>query len=220
MSMINNQYHIYSELADLARPLGNAHRLILLEHIAQGEKPVEKLAELAELTVANASQHLQQLKRNGYVQTRREGKHVFYRLGDAPIVELLIALRQFAEFNHSEIKKLVVSTLNDQKDAEAISREELLSRMHENSVTLLDVRPEEEFAQGHLPGAVNIPLTELEKRLSELPEEQDIVAYCRGPYCSLSVKAVIALREKGLSARRFNEGVPEWKAAGYPVNRS
>ncbi|NAW64219.1 ArsR/SmtB family transcription factor [Photobacterium halotolerans] len=218
MSTINNQYHIYSELADLARPLGNAHRLILLEHIAQGEKSVEKLAELADLTVANTSQHLQQLKRNGYVQTRREGKHVFYRLGDAPVVELLMALRQFAEFNHSEIRKLVKGTLHHQQDVEAISREELLVRMQENSVTLLDVRPEEEFEQGHLPGAINIPLGELEVRLSELPEEQEIVAYCRGPYCSLSITAVNALKEKGLSARRLNDGVPEWKAAGLKVD--
>ncbi|QUJ69590.1 metalloregulator ArsR/SmtB family transcription factor (plasmid) [Photobacterium sp. GJ3] len=217
MSTINNASHMYADLADLARPLGNAHRLILLEHIAQGEKPVEKLAELADLTVANASQHLQQLKRNGYVQTRREGKHVFYRLSDAPVVELLMALRQFAEFHHSEIRKLVQGTLHHQQGLEGISREELFARLQENSVTLLDVRPEEEFEQGHLPGAINIPLAELEARLAELPKAQEIVAYCRGPYCTLSLTAVNTLQDKGLSARRFHEGVPEWKAAGYPV---
>lgn len=213
----NVQTQIFAELAELARTLGNAHRLALIEHIAQGERAVERLAELSGLSVANTSQHLQHLRRAGFVQTRRDGKHVLYRLGNGPIAELLAALRQYGEHNRSEIRELVSDSFHRRDRLESITREELLSRLQEHSVTLLDVRPEEEFALGHLPGAINIPVEELERRLAELPAGQEIVAYCRGPYCVLSVNAVAALRARGLRARRLENGFPDWKAAGLQV---
>lgn len=207
----------FAELAEIARTLGHAHRLALLEHIAQGERAVERLAELSGLSVANASQHLQHLRRAGFVQTRRDGKRVLYRLGAGPIANLLASLRDYAEHQHAEIKELITDSIHQRERLEAVSIEELLSRMAAESVVLLDVRPEEEFALGHLPGAINIPAEALERRLSELPPNLDIVAYCRGPYCALSTHAVVALRAHGLQARRLSAGFPEWKAEGLNV---
>ena len=204
-------------LAAFARTLGHEHRLALLEHIAQGERSVERLAELSGLSLANASQHLQHLKRAGFVQTRREGKRVFYRLGDGPVVPLLVALRGYAEHYSAQILDIVSDSLNRRERLEGISREELLSRMESGDVTLLDVRPEDEFALGHLPGAINIPIETLAQRLAELPPDQEIVAYCRGPYCTLSVGAVAALRAKGWQARRLDNGFMDWAAAGLTV---
>ncbi|WP_350304438.1 ArsR/SmtB family transcription factor [Photorhabdus viridis] len=217
MSNQNAQGEIFSELAEVARSLGNPHRLMLLEHIAQGERPVERLAELTGLSIANTSQHLQHLKRTNFVQTRRDGKRVFYRLGNGPVENLLAAIRQLVEYNHNEMRKFVVDALSQRERLESISREELLIRLSEERVTLLDVRPMEEFVLGHLPGAINIPLDELEHRLSELSKDQDIVAYCRGPYCALSVSAVSALQSKGFTARRLEDGFPDWKAAGLQI---
>jgi rhodanese-related sulfurtransferase len=208
------QNPIFAEFAGLAKTLGNVHRLILIEHIAQGERAVERLAELAGLTIANASQHLQHLKRAGFVQTRRDGKRVLYRLGNGPVVQLLDALRQYAEYNRAQVRGLLADRIYHTERLELISREELLGRMQTNSVTLLDVRPEEEYTQGHLPGAINIPFEELECRLSELPSDQEIVAYCRGPYCVMSFDTVAALNAKGLQVRRLESGFPDWKAAG------
>lgn len=210
------QPSLAAELAELARTLGNAHRLILLEHIAQGERPVERLAELAGLSVANASQHLQQLRRAGFVATRRDGKHVYYRLGTAPIAGLLNALGAVAQHNRGEMRRLVADSQDRRDGLEAISRDELLSRLGEGSMTLLDVRPADEFAQGHLPGAINIPADELLQRIGELPADHEIVAYCRGPFCVLSSDAVTALRAHGLRARRLDAGFPDWRAEGLP----
>ena len=195
------------DLADLAKTLGNSHRLLLLEHIAEGEKTVEALSDLAGLSVANASQHLQQLKRSGFVQSRREGKNVLYRLGLGPIATLLAALRACAEHNHAEIRALIADSLWQQDKLEAISREELLQRMQETEIVLLDVRSEAEYAAGHLPGAINIPLEALEQRLAEVPRDQEVVAYCRGNYCALSSKAVSILRALGRNARQLQGGI-------------
>lgn len=213
----DSQRLVFNEFAEITRSLGNVHRLVLLEHIAQGERPVERLAELAGLTIANASQHLQHLKRAGFVQSRREGKHVYYRLGDGPVQPLLAAIRQFMEFRHNEIGSFVADTLNQRERLESISRAELLRRLHEGDVTLLDVRPAEEFASGHLPNAINIPEEELASRLPELLKQQEVVAYCRGPYCALSVNAMKTLRANGFTARCLEDGFPEWKAAGLEV---
>lgn len=217
MSMTSAETQIFADIAELARTLGNGHRLMLLEHIAQGERSVERLAELCGLSIANASQHLQQLRRAGFVQPRRDGKHVLYRLGNGPILPLLAALRHHAEHNRSEIHQLVADSVGLREGLEAISSAELLARMQEGSITLLDVRSPEEFALGHLPGAINIPADELERRFAELPADQEIVAYCRGPYCILSVDAVAALRAKGWQASRLKDGFPDWKAAGLHV---
>lgn len=211
------QTPLFAAVAELARTLGQPHRLILLEHIAQGERAVERLAELSGLSIANASQHLQHLRRAGLAQTRRDGKRVLYRLGDGPIAELLVALRACAEHRHAAIRELVADSRSRQEHLEGVSREELLNRMAKHGVTVLDVRPADDFALGHLPGALNIPVEELERRLAELPPDQDIVAYCRGPYCVLSVNAVALLRARGFHARRLENGFLDWKAAGLRV---
>ncbi|MDF2809982.1 MAG: ArsR family transcriptional regulator [Microvirga sp.] len=208
---------MFEQLAELAKALGHAHRLELLEHVSQGERPVERLSLLTGISVANTSQHLQHLRRGGFVQSRRDGKHVLYRLGEGPIFELLSALRCVAERNSAEVRKIVGDYFGRLDQHEAIPREELLERLQDGSVTLLDVRPEDEFALGHLPGALNVPLSELERRLSELPKDQEIVAYCRGPYCVLSFEAVAALRARGYVVHRLEDGYPEWKAAGLPI---
>ena len=217
MTDIDPQTQIFTEFAELARTLGNAHRLALLEHIAQGERAVERLAELSGLSLANASQHLQHLRRAGFVDARRDGKRVLYRLGGGPIENLLSALRQYAEHNRAEIRALVADAFSQRGRVETISRQELMIRMEEGTVTLLDVRAEDEYALGHLPGAVSIPAEELQRRLDELPGDQEIIAYCRGPYCVLSVNAVTALLDQGFRVRRLEEGFPDWKAAGLPV---
>ena len=207
----------FIDIAELARTLGHAHRLHLLEHIAQGERAVERLAELCGLSVANTSQHLQHLRRAGVVQTRRDGKRVLYRLGGGPILEVLAALGQFAEHNRLAVRELLADSMSAQERLEAMSRDELVQRLHEQSITLLDVRSHEEYALGHLPGAISMPLDELQQRLAELPQDQEIVAYCRGPWCVLSRTATAALREHGFKVRRLDSGLPDWQAAGLPV---
>ena len=208
---------VFGQFAELARVLGQANRLELLEHVAQGERPVERLAQLTGLSVANASQHLQVLRRAALVRARRDGKQVLYRLGDGPVIELLAALRRYAEHSRAELNAIVADYFGRLDSLEPVSRRDLVKRLKDKSVLLLDVRPEDEFAQGHLPGALNIPLPQLGKRLSKLPKRAQIVAYCRGPYCVLSFEAVAALRAKGYDARRLEDGFPEWKAAGLPV---
>jgi rhodanese-related sulfurtransferase/DNA-binding transcriptional ArsR family regulator len=208
---------VFEQFAELARVLGQANRLELLEHVAQGERPVERLAQLTGLSMANASQHLQVLRRAALVRARRDGKQVLYRLGDGPVIELLAALRRYAEHSRAELNAIVDDYFGRLDSLEPVSRRELVKRLKDKSVLLLDVRPEDEFAQGHLPGALNIPLPQLGKQLSKLPRRAQIVAYCRGPYCVLSFEAVAALRAKGYDARRLEDGFPEWKAAGLPV---
>ncbi|MGO4740351.1 ArsR/SmtB family transcription factor [Bosea sp. 2KB_26] len=216
----HRQIQFLSEMAELARALGSAQRLMLLQHIAQGERPVERLAELSQMTIANASQHLQQLKRANYVQSRREGKNVLYRIASGPIIELLGVLTQLAEFNRTEIRALVEDSFHQRDKLEGVLRQELLERLRDSSVTILDVRPEDEFASGHLPGAINIPYEELEERLSELPRDNEVFAYCRGSRCILAPDAVTMLRAKGIQARFFPDGFPSWKAAGLAVETS
>lgn len=221
MSIRNDeaQRQLYTQWADVARSLSNSHRLMLLQHVTQGVNSVERLADLASLSVANASQHLQHLKRAGFVQARREGKHVYYGLGSGPVAGLLGAIQHYVEYQHHEIQAMVADSLNQRESLESISREELLERLQAGDVTLLDVRPQDEYQAGHLPGAINIPAEQLDERLSELSQGQVVVAYCRGPFCVLSSNAVRALQEKGFLARRLNEGFPEWQAAGLHVDR-
>ncbi|MGA8294450.1 MAG: metalloregulator ArsR/SmtB family transcription factor, partial [Rhodoplanes sp.] len=195
----------------------HAHRLELLEQLAQGERSVEVLADRTGLSIANASQHLQHMRRAGIVANRRDGKFVYYRLADAAVLDLLAALRRIAEQNIAEVDRVIRSYFNDRDGLEPMSREELLEQSRAGAVTVLDVRPPDEFALGHLPGAVNIPLRELEARLAEIDPAQEIIAYCRGPYCVLSYEAVAALRARGFTARRLEDGLPEWRAAGLPV---
>jgi ArsR family transcriptional regulator len=217
VSSLSPKHALFAQFAAVAKSLAHAHRLELLEQLAQGERSVEVLAERTGLSVANASQHLQQLRRTGIVSSRREGKFVFYRLGDDSILALLAALRRIAEQNVAEVERVVRSYFNGRDNLEPISREALLEKSRAGAVTVLDVRPPDEFAMGHVPGAVNIPLRQLETRLAELSASQEIVAYCRGAYCVLSYEAVATLRARGFNARRLEDGLPEWRAAGYPV---
>jgi len=209
---------IYSSLAEVAQAIGHAHRLELLEHLAQGQRSVEELAARSGLTFANASRHLQILRRARLVETERRGKHVLYSLsGETEVVALLKALGCVGERNVAEVRQMMADYF-DQRDALApVTRDELMTSLRDGMVTLLDVRPEDEFALGHLPGALNMPLSELELRLSELPKDQEIVAYCRGPYCVLSFEAVASLRARGYKVRRLEDGFPEWKAAGMEI---
>lgn len=208
---------LFAEFAGLARALGHAHRLELIEHLAQGERGVEALAARTGLSVANASQHLQQLRRAGLVASRREGKFVLYSLADDGILDLLAALRQMAERRIAEVERILRGYFAERDSMEPVSREELLVRSRAGLVTVLDVRPPDEFAMGHLPGAINIPLEALEARLAELDPAREIVAYCRGTYCVLAFEAVGQLRARGFKVRRLEEGFPEWKAAGLTV---
>lgn len=217
MSSQGPKQALFTQFAAVAKTLGHAHRLELLEQLAQGERSVEVLADRTGLTIANASQHLQNLRRAGLVASRRDGKFIYYRLADDAVLKLMAALRRVAERNLAEVDRLVHGYFDRRDDMEAVSRKELLQRMRQRSVTVLDVRPEDEFALGHVPGAVNIPLRALKAKLAELDPAQEIVAYCRGAYCVLSYEAVAALRAKGFNARRLEDGLPEWRAAGLPV---
>lgn len=209
---------IFGHLAEVAQALGHAHRLELLEHIAQGERSVEALSTRTSLTFANTSRHLQILRRARLVETERRGKHVLYRLaGDTAVVDLMLALGRVGERNVAEIDRVMTDYFRDRDVLEPVSREDLVLRLKDGLVTVLDVRPEDEFALGHVPGALNIPFGELERRLRELPADREIVAYCRGPYCVLSFEAVAALRARGFKARRLEDGLPEWKASGLPL---
>ena len=208
---------LFAEFAVVARALGHAHRLEILEHLAQGERGVEALAQRVDLSIANASQHLQHLRRAGLVTSRRDGKFVLYRLTDDAVLTLLSVLRHVAERNRAEVDRIVRSYFAARDELEPVSREELLERSRQGLVTVLDVRPADEFAVGHVPAAINVPLSELEARLAELDPAQEVVAYCRGAYCVLSFEAVAILRRRGFKVRRLEDGLPEWKAAGLPV---
>lgn len=217
MAAINVKKELLEQLAVLGKALGSANRLELVEFLAQGERSVESLAKLSGMTLANTSQHLRQLRQAGLVTTRKQGLFVFNQLADEAVVDLLACMRQIAENNLSKMDQLIRTYLLAKDSLEPISANELLQRVQDNRVTVLDVRPIEEFTSGHLPGAVNIPMDELEQRLAELPNTLEVVAYCRGPYCLLSFEAVAKLRDKGYRARRLEDGYPEWKRAGLPV---
>lgn len=219
MSTPNPKLMLLEELASLSRVLGNPHRLEIIEFLAQADMSVELLTERTGLTFANVSQHLQQLKKAGLVVGKRDGKRIVYRLAGGPIVDAVTGLRALAEHNVARVGDLVRSYFDAPGELEPISSAELINRMHSHSITLLDVRPADEFAAGHLPGALNVTLAELDERLAELPLDREVVAYCRGPYCMLSVDAVRALQQRGYRVRRLQEGLPEWRAAGHPVER-
>jgi rhodanese-related sulfurtransferase/DNA-binding transcriptional ArsR family regulator len=208
---------LFEHLALVARALGSGARLELLDFIAQGERSVEDLAGVAGLSMANASKHLQQLRTAGLVEARRDGRHIRYRLADEGVLDAVAALRRLAEARLEEVGGLVDSYLRSRDALEPVPAGELLERARDGLVTVIDVRPPEEYAQGHVRGAINIPLGELKARLDELPRDREIVAYCRGPWCVLSFEAVARLRDAGLRARRLQDGLPEWRRAGLPV---
>jgi len=217
MSSNNFKHDLFTQFARVGKALSSANRLELLEFIAQGERTVDVLATLAGLSVANTSQHLQQLRQTGLLTARKEGQHVYYRLAGDDVLILLNSLRHVAEQHLADVERLVNSFLTVKDSLEPIPANELLQRVRDGLVTVLDVRPREEYDAGHLTGAVNVPMAELEQHLDQLATDKEVVAYCRGPHCVLAFDAVARLREHGLQARRLETGYPEWKAAGLPV---
>jgi rhodanese-related sulfurtransferase len=217
LSTLGPKQALFAQFAAIAKTLGHGHRLELLEQLAQGERTVEVLAQRTGLSIANASQHLQRLRRAGLLQSRRQGKFVHYTLADDGILDVLAALRRIAERNVAEVERVVRSYFNKLDELEPVTRKQLQKMIRQRAVTVLDVRPADEFALGHVPGAVNIPLRALQDRLAEINPDRDVVAYCRGEYCVLSFEAVALLRARGFKVRRLEEGLPEWRAAGLPV---
>lgn len=217
MSTPNVKSLLFAEFARVSKALGSGNRLELLEFLAQGERSVDALAKLSGLSVANTSRHLQILRQTGLVAARKEGLFVHYSVSGEGVVKLLAALQEVAQHNVAEVTKLVNTYLTSKDSLEPVSVQDLADRMRSGLVTVVDVRPQEEYAAGHLAGAINMPLADLEKNLASLPPDREIIAYCRGPFCLLSFEAVAQLRNKGLKARRLETGFPEWKVAGLPV---
>jgi rhodanese-related sulfurtransferase len=211
---------LYGELAVIGRALANPHRLELLDLLGQGERSVEALAREANLSLANASAHLQVLRRARLVDTEKRGLYVVYRLASSGVYELWRMLRDLGAVQLAEVDRLVETYLTDRGALAAISKEDLVQQIAEGAILVIDVRPTLEYDQGHIVGARSIPVDELERRLTELPRDQVIVAYCRGPYCVFADEAVSLLVGRGYRARRLTEGLPEWRAAGYPVERA
>jgi rhodanese-related sulfurtransferase/DNA-binding transcriptional ArsR family regulator len=217
---INPKHEIFANLARIGTALSSPKRIEFLELLAQAERSVDQLATLTGTTVANTSQHLQKLRQAGLVAARKEGQFVFYRLAGDEVVALLAGLGRVGEAYLAEVERIVRLYLTQKDDLEPVPADELLKRVRKGVVTVLDVRPPEEFAAGHLPGAINIPVRELEKRLKDLPKGKEVIAYCRGSYCLMSYDAVSMLRKKGFKARRLEAGLPEWRLAGYPVEHA
>lgn len=211
---------VFANLARVGTALSSPTRIEFLELLAQAERSVDQLATLTGTSVANTSQHLQKLRQAGLIIGRKEGLYVFYRLAGDEVVEMLSAISRVGEAYVAEVERIVRLYFASKDELEAIPAKELLERARKGIVTVLDVRPPEEFAAGHVPGAINIPIHELEKRIKDLPKRREVVAYCRGPYCLMSYDAVSVLRKRGLKARRLQAGMPEWRAAGLPVDRN
>ena len=217
MSRLSPKQTLFTQFAAVAKAAAHPLRLEILEQLAQGPRSVDLLAARTGVSIANVSQHLQHLRRSGLIASRREGKFVFYALADDTVLDLLAALRRVAERNNAEVDRVVRDYFQRRDSLEAVSRAELMARLEAGEVTVIDVRPQDEFALGHLPGALNVPLTSLEKRLAAFDPKREIIAYCRGPYCVLSYEAVALLRDRGFKVRRLEDGMPEWRAAGFPV---
>ena len=208
---------LYEQFARLGKALASPHRLELLDVLAQCERTVEALAQETGMSVANASQHLQVLRAAQLVEVRREGVSMYYRMADESVFRMWQAVRTVGEAQLAEIDRVVQTFLQDRTRLQPVGAQEVLHLLSDDQIILLDVRPAEEYAAGHLPQARSIPVTELEARLAGLPVDREIVAYCRGPYCVFADEAVALLRTRGYSARRLEQGVPEWRALGLPV---
>ena len=216
---ISPKRELFASLARIGTAVSSPARIEFLELLAQAERTVEQLAGLTGASVANTSQHLQKLRQAGLIVGRKEGLYVFYRLAGDEVVGLLSAIGRVAEAYVADVERIVRLYFAHKDELEPVPAQELLQRAKKGLVTVLDVRPAEEYAAGHVPGAINIPIHELEKRLKELPKRREIIAYCRGPYCLMSYDAVALLRKKGMKARRMQAGLPEWREAGFPTER-
>ncbi len=217
MSSNHFKQDLFTQFARVGKAMSNGNRLELLEFIAQGERSVDELAKVSGLSVANTSQHLQQLRQAGLIVSTKRGLKVFYRLSGDDVIDLFNSLRNVAERHLADVQQLVNTFLTVKDDLEPIPATELLDRVKDGLVTVLDVRPVEEYQSGHVPGAINVPLSELEEYLSQLDTHQEVVAYCRGPHCVLAFDAVEQLRRNGIKAHRMEDGFPEWKSAGLPI---
>jgi rhodanese-related sulfurtransferase/DNA-binding transcriptional ArsR family regulator len=208
---------IYEQFARIGKALAAPKRLELLDLLCQGPRTVEALAEQAALSVANASQHLQVLRTARLVETERRGVYIEYRLADEQVGRLFHVLRGLAETRLAEVQQVARTYFESRGALEPVGGDELLRRVRGGEVTVLDVRPVEEYRAGHIPGAISIPVPELKRRLAELPRDREIVAYCRGPYCVMAVEAVALLRKKGFRAHRMEQGVTDWRARGWRI---
>lgn len=208
---------VYEQFSRVGKAVSAPKRLELLDLLCQGPRTVETLADQIAISVANASQHLQVLRAARLVETEKKGLYVEYRLADGRVCRFLQALRELAESRLAEVEQVTRQYLDERGVMERVHGDEMLRRVRNGGVTILDVRPSEEFRAGHIPGALSVPLAELKKRLAELPKDRDIVAYCRGPYCVMAIEAVALLRKKGFRAHRMEQGVVEWRARGGRV---
>lgn len=208
---------LYEQFARIGKAVAHPKRIELLDLLCQGERSVEVLAKTAALTVTNASAHLKVLREARLVETRPAGTKVYYRLAGESVCGLFFSMRDLAAERYAEVEMIVRDYFQARDELEPITREELMARADDGGVVVLDVRPREEYDAGHIPGAISVPLGELEGRLDALPRDAEIVAYCRGPYCVLAPQALTLLRRKGYRARRLQDGLPEWRRAGLPV---
>ena len=219
MTTITPKKKLFENFARVAKALASANRLELLEALAQGERSVDGLAQASGMSVANTSNHLRIMREGGLVQSRKEGTQVIYRLSGENVSVLLADIRHVAEKHLAEVQRIVQDNFNSRDKLTPVRRDELLSLVKSGEAMVIDVRPSSEYDAGHIEGAVNIPLESLTQRLSKLPKEQEIVAYCRGPYCMMSFDAVDQLRQHGYRARRLEDGFPEWKTDQLPVTK-
>jgi rhodanese-related sulfurtransferase/DNA-binding MarR family transcriptional regulator len=208
---------IYEQFSRIGKAISSPKRLELMDILCQGERTVETLAKETDLTVANASRHLQVLRAARLVETEKVGLYVTYRLADQKVCEFFLSMRALAENRLAEVEQIKRQFFEGKEEMEPVDRDALLQRVREGAVTVLDVRPVEEFEAGHIRGAISIPLQELKRRLSKLPQDQDIVAYCRGPYCVFAVQAVEMLRAEGFRAIRLEEGIQDFRVMGFPI---
>jgi rhodanese-related sulfurtransferase/DNA-binding transcriptional ArsR family regulator len=210
---------LYGQFARLGKALSNPHRLEMLELLAQSERTVDSLATELGISVANASQHLQALRQSALVESRKDGLFVHYRLAGPEVFDLSKVVRSVAERRLAELERLVHDHFGNRTDAEAVPMAELLKRARSKQVVILDTRPAREYIAGHIPGALSVPVDDLQRRLKELTKGREYVAYCRGPYCIYADRAVEILRANGRRAQRLIEGFPEWRSAGFPVSQ-
>jgi rhodanese-related sulfurtransferase len=211
---------LYAQFARIGNALASPRRIELLDLLGQGEKTVEQLADAIATPVKNTSAHLRVLRQASLVDTRREGTWIYYRLAHDGVTTLVRALQKAGHHQLAEVGKVVDTYLDGRDELDAVSLPELKRLLRDGEVTLLDVRPADEFDAGHIPGARSFPVRQLKKRLGDLPKGREVVAYCRGPYCVYSLEAVTLLRKHGYRARRASEGLPDWRSAGYPVEAS
>lgn len=209
----------YAQLARVGKGISSARRLELLDLLAQGPRTVESLAEETAASIANTSQHLQRLRAARLVEAEKKGLYVEYRLADEHVSRFLSVVRDLAQIRLAEVERITRAFLTERGALEHVEGDELLRRVHDGEVTVIDVRPAGEYAAGHIPGALSIPLAELPRRLARLPKSRELAAYCRGPYCVMAVDAVALLRKKGFRAHRLELGVADWHARGWPVER-